>query len=182
MMTDAKARFAKLVRERAYKEGNFTLASGRTSTFYVNGKMVTLHPEGLALASGLILDIMEPGVQAIGGPTMGADPIIGGVVAVSWERGRPVSGFMVRKEPKGHGTKSLIEGPLEEGTVVCIVEDTTTTAGSLLKAVRAAEAAGCRVAQVITLVDREEGGAEAVRAEGYRFDSLVTLAEVRAAG
>lgn len=179
-MTDAKARFARLVKERAYREGNFTLASGRSSNFYVNGKMVTLHPEGLALASGLILDILDPDVTAIGGLTMGADPIIGGVVALSFGRGRPVEGFMVRKEPKGHGTKSLIEGPLEEGTVVCIVEDTTTTGGSLMKAVRAAEEAGCRVAQIITLVDREEGGADDIRAQGYRFDSLVTLADVRA--
>jgi orotate phosphoribosyltransferase len=180
-MTDTKARFATLVRERAYKEGDFTLASGRKSTFYVNGKMVTLHPEGLALASELILDILDESVQAIGGPTMGADPIIGGVVALSWARKRPISGFMVRKEPKGHGTKSLIEGALEPGTVVCIVEDTTTTGGSLLKAVHAAEAAGCRVAQIITLIDREEGGAEAVRAEGYRFDALITLGDVRGA-
>ena len=101
------------------------------------------------------------------------------MVALSWERGRPVDGFIVRKEPKDHGTKSLIEGPLEPGTVVCIVEDTTTTGGSLMKAVRAAEEAGCRVAQVITLVDREEGGGDAVREAGYRFDPVITLAEVR---
>jgi orotate phosphoribosyltransferase len=172
-------RFIELVHRRAYKEGHFVLASGRESPYYVNGKMVTLHPEGLSLAARLALDLLIPEIQAVGGLTLGADPIIGAMVALSWERQRPVDGFIVRKEPKDHGTKSLIEGPLEPGTVVCIVEDTTTTGGSLMKAVRAAEDAGCRVAQVITLVDREEGGGDAVREAGYRFDAVITLAEVR---
>ncbi|HEY3414325.1 MAG TPA: orotate phosphoribosyltransferase [Armatimonadota bacterium] len=181
-MSDKKARFIELVRERAYKEGTFTLASGRTSNFYINGKMVTLHPEGLALACELILEALAPEVQAIGGLTMGADPIIGGVTAMSWGAGRPVAGFMVRKEPKGHGTQSLIEGPLEAGQAVCIIEDTTTTGGSLLKAAKAAEAAGAKVVQCLTLVDRQEGGAEALSAEGYTLERLITLAEIRAAG
>jgi len=181
-MNDAKERFARLVRERAYKEGQFTLASGRTSSFYINGKMVTLHPEGLALAAEMILDTLDPDVRAIGGLTIGADPIVGAVVALSHGRGRPVSGFMVRKEPKGHGTQSLIEGPLQVGWKVCVVEDTTTTGGSLRKAVEAAEGAGCEVVQIITLIDRQEGGADALRADGYRFDALLTIEEVRAAG
>lgn len=181
-MSDKKARFTQLVRERAYREGNFTLASGRTSNFYVNGKMVTLHPEGLALACELLLDALNPEVDAIGGLTMGADPIIGGVTALSWGRGRPVAGFMVRKEPKGHGTQSLIEGPLQAGQKVCIVEDTTTTGGSLLMAIRAAEAAGAMVVQCITLVDRQEGGFEALAAEGFTLERLITLDEIRTAG
>ncbi|HEY3268850.1 MAG TPA: orotate phosphoribosyltransferase [Armatimonadota bacterium] len=180
-MQDTKGRFARLVRERCYKEGDFTLASGRKSPYYVNGKMATLHPEGLSLAAELLLAALKPEVQAIGGLTMGADPVVGGVVAMSWGAGRPVSGFLVRKEPKGHGTQSLIEGPLEPGAKVCIVEDTTTTGGSLLKAVRAAREAGAEVVQVITLVDREEGGAEAVAAEGLSLDRLLTLTEVREA-
>lgn len=181
-MTDSKARFARLVREKAYKEGQFTLASGKTSSFYINGKMVTLHPEGLALASEMILDILDPDVRAVGGLTIGADPIIGGVVALSHGRGRPVYGFMVRKEPKDHGTKDLIEGPLTVGWKVCILEDTTTTGGSLRKAVEAAEEAGCEVVQVITLIDRLEGGADSLRADGYRFDALLTIEDIRNAG
>lgn len=173
-------RFAQLVRERAYREGRFVLSSGKTSSFYINGKMVTLHPEGLNLASRLILERLHPEAAAIGGLTMGADPIIGAVVALSWEIGRNVSGFMVRKEPKGHGTQSLVEGPLEPGTKVCVIEDTTTTGASLLKAIGAAEAAGAEVVQVITLVDREEGGGDALREKGYRFDALLTLKQLRA--
>jgi orotate phosphoribosyltransferase len=172
-------RFAQLVRERAYREGHFVLSSGKTSSFYINGKMVTLHPEGLNLAARLVLERLHPDATAIGGLTMGADPIIGAVVALSWETGRNVNGFMVRKEPKGHGTQSLVEGPLEPGTKVCVIEDTTTTGASLLKAIGAAEAAGAEVVQVITLVDREEGGGAALREKGYRFDALLTLSQLR---
>jgi orotate phosphoribosyltransferase len=120
-------------------------------------------------------------VQAVGGLTLGAAPVVGGVVALSHGRGKPVGGFIVRKEPKDHGTQSLIEGPLEPGAAVAILEDTTTTGGSLLQAVRAAEEAGAEVVQCITIVDRQEGGAEAVREAGYELTALLTIADLRSA-
>lgn len=180
-MTPEKARFAHLVRALAYREGSFTLASGRPSSYYINGKAVTLHPEGLTLAANLILDSLEPDVRAVGGLTIGADPIVGAVVALSQGRARPVSGFLVRKEPKAHGTQSALEGALQPGWKVAVLEDTTTTGGSLRKAVDAAEAEGCEVVQIITLVDRLEGGADDLRAEGYRFDAILTIEDVRQA-
>jgi orotate phosphoribosyltransferase len=135
-----KNRLLQLVRERAYKDGiDIVLASGKRSTFYINGKKVSLHPEGLWLIAKLLLEKLKgyPGITAVGGLTIGADPLASAVAALSFETGQNLKAFLVRKEAKGHGTASLIEGDLDKGEKVAILEDTVTTGGSAKKAIDA---------------------------------------------
>lgn len=163
------------------RRGTFTLASGRVSDLYVDARQVTLHGTGAALIGRLVLQRLRPEVVAVGGLTLGADPIACSAAALSVQvLGRPVHAFLVRKEPKGHGTASLVEGMgnLGPGARVCVVEDTSTTGGSLVKAVEHARAAGLDVVQAITVVDREEGAAEALGAVGLVLEALTTRAEL----
>jgi orotate phosphoribosyltransferase len=174
-------RLIALLKRDALRLGRFTLASGRESHYYVDGRRVTLSAEGAALIGQGVLDVLAdlPDVSALGGLTMGADPIVGAALAVAPSRGRAgLRGFLVRKEAKGHGTGRLVEGPLEEGATVVIVEDVATTGGSSLKAVDAAEAMGCRVARVICVLDRLEGAAEAFRDRGLPFTALCTIRDL----
>lgn len=175
-----RERLIAVLKERSYRRMRVTLASGRESDFYVDGKQTTLHAEGAWLIGNLILDALAPDVVGVGGLTMGADPIDAAVAAVSFHRNRPVHAFIVRKEAKGHGTLVWVEGRgnLPDGAPVCIVEDTCTTGGSLLKAVDRAEADGLRVVQCLTIVDREEGAAEALAERGFLLHTLVRRSEL----
>ncbi len=168
-------RLKALLLERSVRRQRVILASGRESDFYVDARQTTLHPEGAALIAELVLERLLPEVVAVGGPVTGADPIAGAVAAVSFLRGRPVQGFMVRKEPKGHGLRLWVEGrgSLPDGAPVCIVEDTATTGGSLLTAIERVEQEGLRVVQCIVVVDREEGAVERLAAAGYRLEALI---------
>ncbi len=171
------ARLLELALERrAIRYGDFTLSSGRKSGYYFDGRLLSLDPEGAHLLGNAFLRLMGGAdVAAIGGPTLGADPIVSAVAMASWQRGAPIPAFIVRKEAKGHGTGRLIEGPLPpSGTSVAIVDDACTTGGSLFHAIEAAEEAGCRVGLVMTALDRNEGGSDAIRQRGYRFGSLLT--------
>lgn len=174
-------RLVELLKDRSVRFGTFTLASGKESDFYVDARQTTLHAEGAATIAALILDRLQPDVVGIGGPVTGADPIAGAVAALSWQRGRPVHGFMVRKEPKGHGMQNWVEGRsnLPNGSKVCVVEDTVTTGGSLVRAIERVQEAGLEVAQVICIVDREEGGAARVGATGVALEALVTRSDLR---
>lgn len=180
MQGDAKARLIEILRERSVRRQRVVLASGAESDFYVDARQTTLHPEGAALIAGLLLDRLAPEVLAVGGPVTGADPIAGAVAAISWTRGRPIQGFMVRKEPKGHGLRQWIEGRggLPAGAPVAVLEDTTTTGGSLLTAIERVEEEGLRVVQCFTVVDRQEGAAERLEARGLRLIPLVTRDEL----
>lgn len=160
--------------------GQVPLSSGKISSYYIDGKMVTLSPEGAYLVASLMLDKIGTDADAVGGLTIGADPIVGAIAAVSHLQGRPISTFIVRKEPKKHGKMKWIEGPVREGDRVVIVDDVITTGTSLKKAIEAAEKAGCKVVKVIALVDREEGGREALTQMGYVFDTLFTTADLTA--
>jgi orotate phosphoribosyltransferase len=173
-------RLLALLRELSVRRGKFVLASGRESDLYVDARQTTLHAEGAALVADAVLARLLPGVSGVGGLTMGADPIACSVAAMSFLRGRPIHAFLIRKEPKGHGTARQVEGlaNLALGSNVCIVEDTTTTGGSLLKAVDAAMAAGLKVVQTITVVDREEGAVEALSARGLTLEALTTRREL----
>lgn len=173
-------RMVELLRERSVRTGKFTLASGRESDLYVDVKQTSLHPEGAAILGQLLLDRLRPDVVAIGGLTLGADPLVCAVAPISWLKGRPVRAFIVRKEPKGHGTNQYVEGvaDLPAGSKVAILEDTATTGGSLLKAVDRAIAAGLDVVQCLTVVDRQEGASEAVSARGLTLEALTTRAEL----
>lgn len=177
----AKQRLLHLVRERAYRDGlDITLASGKKSTFYINGKKVSLHPEGLWLIGRLLLETLRefPEVTAVGGLTIGADPIASAVAALSHETGQDLKAFLVRKEAKGHGTGSRIEGELEAGEKVAIVEDTVTTGGSAKKAIEAVREVGAVPVVVLTIADREDPDADAFRRE-FRVVPLLTLSEIR---
>jgi orotate phosphoribosyltransferase len=170
-----------LLKRDALRTGTFTLASGRSSHYYVDGRTVTLSAEGAAVVGAGVLEAMADltDVAAIGGLTMGADPIVGAALAVAGAGVRPtLRGFLVRKEAKGHGTGKLVEGPISPGLDVVIVDDVATTGGSSIQAVAAVEAMGCRVARVIVVLDRLEGASAAFALRGLDFRSLVTIRDL----
>ena len=172
-----KQALIELFRRKALKFGAFTLASGKTATYYLDGKQVTLDPNGSRLIAEGILDLWKTGnlPAAVGGMSIGADPITSAVVTMSTVRGTPLSGFMVRKQAKGHGTNQYVEGPVKPGDEVVIVEDVVTTGGSSLEAIERVEAFGLKVTGVIAIIDRMEGGAEAFTKAGYPFVSLLSI-------
>lgn len=172
----ARERLLELVRTLAYREGvDILLSSGKRSTFYVDGKKITLHPEGLCLFARLLLAELEqfPEVRAVGGMSIGADPIAAAVCALSFPSGRPLEAFLVRKSPKEHGTAKLIEGQLQTGDRVAIVEDTITTGASSRRAIEAVRLVGAEPAVVLALVDRCDPDADAFRRE-FRVRALFT--------
>ena len=164
----------------ALKYGDFTLTSGNKSKYYFDGRLLSLDPEGSRLIAEALLPVLHAAeVEAVGGPTLGADPIVAAVAMLSGQRGQGIPGFIVRKEAKAHGTGQAIEGPLRPGSKVAIVDDTCSTGGSLFQAIEAAEAAGCSVVKVAGVLDRNEGGSEELRRRGYDF---VTLLKANQAG
>lgn len=176
-----QARLIEILQRDALKTGSFLLASGRTSHYYVDGRLVTLSAEGAELIALGVLEILQnhPEVQAVGGLTMGADPIVGATLGLAPSVGRSnLLGFLVRKEAKAHGTGKRVEGPLQPGMAVAIVDDVATTGGSSLQAVEAVEAAGARVAIVISALDRLEGAEAAFQARGLKFRSLTTIRDL----
>lgn len=166
-----------LIRRKALKFGEFTLASGKKASYYLDGKQVTLDADGARLIAEGILDLLdaEGRPAAIGGMSIGADPITAAVVTMSAVRGTPLAGFMVRKQSKGHGTNQFIEGPVQPGDQVVIVEDVVTTGGSSLAAIERCEGFGLKVVRVVAVVDRMEGGTEAFASRGYPFSSLLSI-------
>lgn len=177
----ARDRLLTLVAERAYRDGvDLVLASGKRSDFYIDGKQVTLDAEGLWLLARLMLEELRafPQVTAVGGLTLGADPIAAAVAALSHETGQNLRAFLVRKEPKGHGTGSRIEGTLAAGQQVAIVEDTITTGGSARKAIDAVREAGAEPVVVLAVADREDPDAMPFR-QKFRVVPLLRLAEIR---
>ena len=168
---------ASLIRQKALRFGDFTLASGKKAKYYLDCKQVTLDPFGARLVAEGILDLLAQGPlpAAIGGMVIGADPISAAVVTMSAVRGTPISGFMIRKESKGHGTNQYLEGPVHPGDEVVIVEDVVTTGGSSLAAIERAEAFGLKVVRVIGIVDRMEGGAQAFAERSYPFSALFSI-------
>jgi orotate phosphoribosyltransferase len=157
----------RLVRERSLKFGDFVLASGKRATYYLDGKQVTLSAEGLRLVSeGLFELIKDLNCQAVGGMSIGADPLVAGVLVVAAEHGRSLDGFLVRKEAKGHGTNKFIEGPVQPEMRAVLVEDVVTTGGSSLLAAERAESFGMKVTHILAIIDRMEGGREAFQKKG----------------
>lgn len=173
-------RLRQLLVEKAYLKGDFILTSGKRSDHYFDCKRVTLDAEGLAVASELLVEKLRAAeIGAIGGLAIGADPIVAGVVALSWQLGYPVQGFIVRKEPKAHGTSKWIEGSIQRGARVAIVDDVVTSGGSIIKAINSARVEGLEPAIAYTIVDREEGGAANIEREGHLpFEPLVRYSEL----
>lgn len=168
-----------LLKRDALQFGDFVLSSGKRASFYIDGRKVTLASAGAALIGQGILETLESvEFDAVGGLTLGADPIVGAVLTVAGLQGRALRGCIVRKEPKGHATGKLVEGPLNPGDRVVVVEDTSTTGGSCLKAVEAIEAEGCKVVHVVSVLDRLEGAAEAFAQRGYPFSALTTIRDL----
>lgn len=164
-----KEELLELIRAKAVIYGKRVLASGKTSHYYIDGKQVTLDSRGSFLTGRCIWDAMRKSkAAAVGGPTLGADPIVGSVLYEAGRDGNKLQGFIVRKEAKDHGTGKLVEGPrLAEGSRVVLVEDVITTGGSVVKAIHAVEALGAKVVQIICLVDREEGAVDTLKPFNY---------------
>lgn len=164
----------------AYKEGDFVLSSGQRSSYYINGKQVTLHPEGALAIGRILLSLLPMDTQAVAGLTLGADPIVTAVSVVSAYEKRSLPALIIRKEAKGHGTKAYIEGPdLPTGAKVVVLEDVVTTGQSALKAVERLRDAGYSVEEVISLVDRQQGGAELYQSEGLKFHTVFTIQDLQ---
>ena len=177
---DRQVLLDRLARE-AYRTGQFTLASGLTSEHYVNCKPVALSGSGLALLGPAMLAMVEKEASAVGGLTLGADPLVSGVAMAAAQQGRDLNALIVRKQAKGHGTGAWLEGPLPEaGALVTVLEDVVSTGGSAIQAVNQLKKAGYTVQRVITIVDREQGGREAMDEAGLELVSLFRLNEVAA--
>jgi len=173
-----------LVRKHALQFGNFTLASGKQASFYLDCRKVTLHPQGANwIAAGLLDRILsrsgETKPECVGGLAIGADPITASIVVHAGQRGLGMLGFMVRKEAKTHGTGKLVEGPVEPGMSCVIVEDVITSGGSALKAAESAKEFGLNVLGVYGVIDRLEGGRQAIQQAGYSLDTLLTIDDFR---
>jgi len=166
-----------LIKERSFKFGKFILSSGKESNYYFDGKQITLHPLGAyALAKVIIEKIKDENIHAVGGPTIGADPIVGSLAPVCYLEGLNLKLFIVRKAAKEHGGRRLIEGPkLLSSDRVAILDDVLTTGSSIVRAVEAVKDIGCLVVKVIVLVDRLEGGTEIIGNMGIQVDSIFTL-------
>ena len=188
-----RERLKLILKENSIFFGKFKLSSGKESNYYIDARLTTLHPEGVYLVGKIFLEeiLKDSEIVAVGGPTMGADPIVGSILSLSHQssissavpqeieiKGRPIRGFLVRKEEKQHGTGKLIEGNLMSGDKVAIVEDVATTGGSILKAIDAVENAGAAVEKVLVIVDREEGARKVLEDIGYVFFSIFKIGEL----
>ncbi len=180
-----KKRLIELILSRTFRfteKPTFKLASGRKSNFYFNCKPTTLNSEGMLLIGNLLYEIIRSEkkwrVKGVGGLTLGADPVANAIAYTYAVKGEHIEAFVVRKEPKKHGTMSWIEGEVKKGDKVLIVEDVITTGGSSKKAVERAKKCGLKVAGVLALIDRQEGGREVIEAMGLPFKALLTKEEI----
>lgn len=165
-----------ILKEKALEFGEYKLSSGVSSAYYIDGRRVTLNSKGTYLTATLFLEALRNDkFDAIGGPSVGADPIVGAISALSYSQGRAVDAFIVRKHPKMHGKGQWIEGPLEAGSKVVIVDDVSTTGESILDAIKRVEEIGCKVVKVVVLVERLEGGArKKLKEHGYDLTAIFT--------
>ncbi len=173
-----KDKLLTILTKRSYIEGKITLSSGKESNYYVDCKQTTLHHEGSTLTSILFLRMLKNNISAVGGLTMGVDPLASGVSQVGYLLGKNIDAFYVRKEPKKHGRSLWIEGPLKPGLGVAILEDVVTTGGSSLKAIEKVQEYGCKVEQVLAIVDRNEGGRETFKNKGLEYSYLFDIKDV----
>lgn len=179
MLTEKRARLLEIIKRKSLLRGQFKLASGIMSDYYLDLKPTTFDAEGAHLVAEIIYGMLEDeqDVEAIGGLELGAVPIIAAVCARSWQD-RPVTGFVVRKEKKGHGTDQQIDGNFKPGSTVVLVEDVTTKGGSVMQAVRAVRERGAKIKKIITVVDRLQGAAENLAKEGIDLVSIFTAKEL----
>jgi orotate phosphoribosyltransferase len=164
----------------AYQEGDFLLSSGQQSSYYINGKQVTLHAWGGLAMGRILLSLLPLETQAVAGLTLGADPMVTAVNVVAAYEGRSLPALIIRKEAKGHGTRAYIEGPmLPEGSTITVLEDVVTTGGSAMKAVERLQQAGYRVNGIVALVDRHQGGAALYQQAGIPFQAIFSIQAIQ---
>jgi len=179
-INELRAYLLDLFCQNAYREGEFLLSSGQRSSYYINGKQVTLHPQGCLAVGRVLLAMLPNQTAAVAGLTLGADPIVTAVSVVAAYAGRSLPALIIRKEAKGHGTRAYIEGiPLPEGSLVTVLEDVVTTGKSALQATERLQAAGYQVNGVIALVDRLQGGAALYRQQGLPFEAVFSIDQIR---
>lgn len=176
-MADYKEELRDVLKEKAVIFGEVTLSSGEKSNYYIDCRKVTLDAKGAFLIGEVLSDMLED-ADAVGGLTLGADPIATAIAVKSYEKGRPVEAFIVRKGQKAHGTMKRIEGPIEPGSKVVVVDDVITKGGSILEAIEAVEAEGHQVVKAICLVDRRQGGSDVIRNKGYKLEVLFTTSDL----
>ena len=179
-MDGSKKRLSEILREKSILRGEFKLASGKISDYYIDGRLTALDSEGLNLIGEIFLNeiLKDPEISAVGGPTMGADPIVGSVLTHSGLKNISLNGFLVRKKEKEYGTGKLIEGNLKEGDRVVVVDDVITTGESVLKSISAVENAGAKISKVLVIVDREEGAEKKFSELGYDYYSIFKISEL----
>jgi orotate phosphoribosyltransferase len=182
MEDQRKKRLIEIILQKSfqYRESPpFVLASGRTSNYYFNCKPTTLDPEGMNLIGEILFDMLSgSAITAAGGLTLGADPLANALSVISFQKGKPVKSFIVRKDIKDHGTRSAIEGNVEPGERVAILDDVITTGGSTITAIERARSEGLIVERAIALIDREEGGRENILLHCPRVDAILTRSEI----
>ena len=181
LIRDMRLRLKEILLEKSYRKGSFTLTSGKTSDFYIDTKQTSLDAEGGFLLGHIIFDMISMSLtEAVGGMTLGADPIVANVAMASFMRGVPIPAFIVRKEAKGHGTGNYIEGlrNMPIGCNTALIEDVVTTGGTLIKVIDRVKTQGYRVGDIITVVDRREGGKEELAKAGYTLRSIFTKEEL----
>jgi orotate phosphoribosyltransferase len=171
-----RSALADLIRTKALKFGDFTLASGKKAKYYLDCRQITLDSRGAQLIGAGMLELLAPMLpELVGGMAIGADPITAAILTLAGVQGKPLRGVMVRKEAKLHGTGKLVEGPFQAGESIAIVEDVVTTGGSSLLAIERCEKAGLKIQRVLAIIDRLEGGREAFAARGYELTTLFTI-------
>ena len=184
-MKELKNKLARLLLERSYKEGDFTLTSGKKSDYYFDCKQTALHAEGSYLIGRLFVEALKDfDAKGVGGMTLGADPLVSAVTVVSHLEGRPMPGFIIRKKSKGHGTNQYLEGlaNFEAGDKVVLLEDVCTTGGTLVTAAERVRDAGLEIVGVLAVLDREEGGRQRLKEAGLDLQAIFTRQELKAAG
>lgn len=178
-----KIALKELLTERSFKYSEtptFNLASGQKSQYYIDCKMTTLFSRGMGLLGDIFLEMVEElGIKGIGGLTLGADPLAYATAMAAYRKNIDLTAFVIRKEPKKHGLQKWIEGDVSEGDRVVVVDDVITTGGSTIKAIDHAEESGLKIVKVMVLVDRQEGGREAIAARGYDMDAVFTKSELK---
>jgi len=183
-MDELKSKLAKLLLKLSYREGDFTLTSGKKSDYYFDCKQTALHPEGSFLIGRLFFELLKGyDVAGVGGMTLGADPLISSVTVVSYLEENPLPGFIIRKKSKGHGTDQYLEGlaNFSEGDKVVLLEDVCTTGGTLITAAERVRDAGLDIVGVLAVLDREEGGREKLKEAGLELNSIFTRQELLSA-
>jgi orotate phosphoribosyltransferase len=178
-----KDRLLKILKSLSYEEGDFVLASGKKSTYYIDAKETTLNPEGMYLVGNIMYTMVREisAIDAVGGVSIGGDPLVCAVVLAAYGKKDGLVGFLIRKEPKGHGTNRWVEGGrnLKKGMNVIILEDVVTTGGSSLKAIEATEKEGYNVKGIVAILDRLEGGKDTIESKGYIFKSIFSLKDLK---